>query len=192
MAVERAQKAINKMADERARFIEWVRSVPQEKWSNLSPDGMWQARDYVAHLASIDPLLTGLIRSFQTSGEVGRGPDGRPFSIDDWNEGQILERRTRPIEDLIADMEKHRIDLNAALADLTDEQLDRTFHFGGDKSRSPRDLKIAEFLNGLVYHDRWHMEDARRAIAGETEQAFGDEAFEGMMRGEAGGSGAAR
>jgi len=183
MAVERAQEVIDKMAGERARLVAWVRSVPQEQWSNLSLDGMWQARDYVAHLASIDPLLTGLIRIVQTNGEAGRGSDGRPFNIDDWNEGRILERRTRPMEELIADMEQHRLGLAAALADLTDEQLDRTFHFGGDKSRSPRDVKVAEFLNALVHHDRWHMEDARRALEGQAEQPFGDAAFESMLQG---------
>jgi hypothetical protein len=144
---------------------------------------MWQARDYVAHLASIDPLLTALMRIFQSGGEVGRGSDGRPFSIDDWNEKQILERRTRPIEELIADMERHRGDLNATLAGFTDEQLDRTFHFGGDKSRSPRDLPVAQFLNGLVHHDRWHMEDARRALEGRAEQPFGDAEFESILQG---------
>jgi hypothetical protein len=183
MVAERAQEAIDKMAQERERFITWVRSVPSDDWAKLSPDGMWQAQDYVAHLASIDPLLTGLIRAFQQEGGVADGRDsGRRFSIDDWNEGQILERRARSTDDLIAEMEKHRGDLSAAMADFTDEQLDRTFHFGGDKSRSPRDVTVGEFLRGLVYHDRWHMEDARRAIEGEAEQPFGDEAFSKMLQ----------
>ena len=184
MAIERAQKVIDKMAEEREQFVAWVRSVPQEKWSSLSPDGTWQARDYVAHLASIDPLLTGLIRTFQREGsvDVGRG-SGRPFSIDDWNEGKILERRPRSIDDLIAEMETYRVDLNAALAGFTDEQLDRAFHFGGDAKRLPRDLTVAQFLNGLAYHDRWHREDAR-AIDGRPEQPFGDAAFDTMLQGQ--------
>lgn len=185
MVAERAQNAIDKLADERAAFIAWVRSVPADKWSSMSPDGMWQARDYVAHLASIDPLLTGLVRIFQSTGAPpATGSDGRPFSIDDWNEKQILGLRDRLIESLIADMEKFRVDLNAALAGFTDEQLDKTFHFGGDKSRSPRDVQVGQFLNGLVYHDRWHMEDARRCLDKQTEQAFGDTAFESMLKGK--------
>lgn len=185
MAVERAQNAIDKMAAERATFVAWMRGVPEDKWSNMAPDGIWQARDYVAHLASIDPLLVGIMRVFQREvrADGGRGSDERPsFSIDDWNEKQIMERRPRSIEELIGEMEKFRVDLNAAMADFTDEQLDRTFHFGGDKSRSPRDLTVAPFLSGLVYHDRWHMEDARRALEGESEQPFGDAAWETMMQ----------
>jgi len=139
MAVERAQQIIDQAAKERARFIEWVRGVPHEVWTNTSPDGTWQARDYVAHLATIDPLL--------------------------------------------ADMEKHRVDLNAALAGFTDEQLDQTIHFGGDAKRSPRELPLHMFLSGWAYHDRWRMEDARRAIAGEPEQPFGDASFEQAMQG---------
>jgi hypothetical protein len=183
MTAERAQDVIDSMAEERRRLVAWVRDVPQEHWGRLSPDGIWQARDYVAHLASIDPLLTALMRIFQSGGEPGgRGSDGRPFSIDDWNEGQILERRSRSVDDLLADLERSRVDLNAALADFTDEQLERTFRFGGDKSRSPRDVKVHEFLNGLVHHDRWHMEDARRAIEGEPEQPFNDASFERALR----------
>jgi hypothetical protein len=183
MVTKRARSAIDKMAQERERFITWVRSVPSDDWPKLSPDGMWQARDYVAHLASIDPLLTRLIRTFQQEGGAADGRDsGRRFSIDEWNEGKILKRRTHSIEELIAEMEKYRGDLGAAMAAFSDEQLDRTFHFGGDKSRSPRDLQVGEFLRGLVYHDRWHMEDARRAIEGESEQPFGDEAFSKMLQ----------
>jgi hypothetical protein len=181
MAVQRTQEVIDKMAEERQRFVEWVRSVPEASWSRMSPDGMWQARDYVAHLASIDPLLTGLARMFQAGQVPGTGPDGRAFSIDEWNEGQILERRERPIESLIADMEKSRVDLSASIAAFTDEQLELVFHFGGDNKRSPREVPVHQFLNGLVYHDRWHMEDARRAIENEGEQEFGDAAFEKML-----------
>jgi len=186
MPVQRAQDAIDKLAEEREAFVAWVRSVPEDQWSNVAEGGIWQARDYVAHLASIDPLLTSLMRIFQSRNEVsGRGSDGRAFSIDDWNEGQILERRTHTIESLLADAEALRPALNAAIADFTDEQLDTNFHFGGDKSRSPRDLTIGQFLAGLVYHDRWHMEDAKRALSGAGEQAFGDAAWDTMMQARA-------
>jgi hypothetical protein len=185
MAVERAQQIIDQVAKERERFIEWVRGVPDDVWANTSPDGTWQARDYVAHLAAIDPLLTAWFRSLQRErSEGGTGGGGRQrFDIDEWNEGQILERRSRAIDELFAEMEKHRVDLNAALAGFTDEQLDQTIHFGGDAKRSPRELPLHMFLSGWAYHDRWHMEDARRAIAGEPEQPFGDASFEQAMQG---------
>jgi hypothetical protein len=183
MPVPRAEDAIEKLAREREAFVAWVRSVPARQWANVAEGGIWQARDYVAHLASIDPLLTGLMRVFQSGATVdGRGSDGRMFSIDDWNEKQILERRSRAIEALLAEAEELRPALNAAIADFTDEQLDTTFHFGGDKSRSPRDVTVGQFLAGLVYHDRWHMEDAKRALAGAAEQPFGDAAWEAMMQ----------
>jgi hypothetical protein len=184
MAVERAQKIIDQAAEERTRFIEWVRGVPHEVWANTSPDGTWQARDYVAHLASIDPLLTAWFRSLQRErSERGTGDGGQRFDIDEWNERQILERRGRAFDELLADMEKHRVDLNAALDAFTDEQLDQTIHFGGDAKRSPRELPLHMFLSGWAYHDRWHMEDARRAIAGAPEQPFGDASFEQAMQG---------
>ncbi|MEX2157878.1 MAG: DinB family protein [Dehalococcoidia bacterium] len=175
MAVPRAQETIDKAAEERARFADWVRSVPDEQWSRTSPEGIWQARDYVAHLASIDPLLTGWFRSVQDPAQ--KHSFTRGFSIDEWNEERILARRNNSIDDVLAELESNRAELNAALADFTDEQLDSTIHFGGDAKRAPRDIPLHLYLRGWVYHDRWHMEDARRAIAGEAEQPFGDEAF---------------
>jgi hypothetical protein len=182
MTTARAHQAIDMLATERERLIAWLRGVPQTDWEKLSPDGTWKARDYIAHLASIDPLLVAIMRSFQRESGAGAASDAaRRFSIDDWNEDQILERRERSMDELIGEMERSRPQLNEALAAFTDQQLDTTFYFGGDKSRSPRDIKIAEFLGALAYHDRWHMEDARRAIAGEAEQAFGDKAFDSML-----------
>jgi len=186
MTVPRAQETIDKMAHERDRLIAWVRSVPAEQWANVSPGGIWQARDYVAHLASIDPLLVGIMRGFQ--GERGAAlTAAAEFNIDEWNEGKIMQRRSRSIEDLIAEMARSRVDLNAAFGDFTDEQLDGTFRFRGDAKRLPRDLGVADFLRGLVYHDRWHMEDARRAIAGEAEQPFGDKDQSNPLQGAASG-----
>jgi hypothetical protein len=175
MPAPRAQETIDRAAEERARFVDWVRGVAEEDWSRTSPEGIWQARDYVAHLASIDPLITGWFRSIQTPGQ-GSGL-ARSFNIDEWNEERILARREKGIDDLLAELESNRADLNAALADFTDEQLDSTIHFGGDAKRAPRDIPLHLYLRGWVFHDRWHMEDARRAIAGEAEQPFGDEAF---------------
>ncbi len=183
MVIERARAVIDKAAEERRRLVEFVRSVPGEAWANRSPDGAWQARDYLAHLASIDPLLTGWFRSLQGGEATVAG--ARSFSIDEWNEEQILARRDRSIDDLLDELERHRVDLNAALADFTDEQLDQTIHFGGDNKRAPRDIPLHLYLRGWVYHDRWHTEDARRALAGEPEQPFGDEAFARAMQARA-------
>ena len=182
MVAERAQRVIEKLAEERRAFVAWVRDVPDGQWANMADGGIWQARDYVAHLASIDPLLVAIIRGFQSESAADRDATGRAFSIDEWNEDQILERRERPVEDLLTEMEGARPALNDAIAGLTDEQLERTFHFGGDKSRAPRDVKVGDFLRGLVYHDRWHMEDARRALNGEPEQLFGDAAWAAAMK----------
>jgi hypothetical protein len=183
MAVERGQKVIDQAAEERAKLLAWVRAVPDEAWSEMSPDGQWQARDYIAHLASIDPLLAGWFRIVQSGAALGgENTQGRRFDIDEWNEKRILERRTNAIDELLTEMAQQRVDLNAALAGFTDEQLDTVIHFGGDSKRSPRDLPLATFLTGWALHDRWHMEDARRAMHSEGEQAFGDAAFDKMMQ----------
>jgi hypothetical protein len=187
MAVPRAQDVVKRAAEERATFIEFIRGVPEDQWSNTAADGRWQARDYVAHLASIDPLITTWFRRVQSGGDTSSGYGD--FSIDDWNEEMILVRRDAPIDDLLDEMARNRDDLNAALADFTDDQLDSTIHFGGDSKRAPRDIQLHLYLQGWLFHDRWHTEDVRRAIAGEPEQAFGDEAFaKAMTRRRANGS----
>jgi hypothetical protein len=182
MAVERAQEIIDKAAHEREKLVAFVRSVPAAGWSKTSPGGIWQARDYIAHLASIDPLITNWFRVVQ-GGEGGGGYRGRAFSIDEWNEEQILARRERSMDELLEEAAHNRSDLNAALAAFTEPQLDGEIHFGGDAKRAPRDVPLYLYLRGWVFHDRWHMEDARRAMAGKEEQPFGDEAFARAMQG---------
>ena len=176
MPVERVQQVIDRIANERERFVEFILGVPEHQWRNTSPEGIWQARDYVAHLASIDPLISAWFRSLQRGEGWPDYVDG-PLQIDDWNEEQILARRETRIESLLDEMTQSRVELNAALAGFTDEQLDRVIHFAGDAKRAPRDVPLHLFLSAWAFHDRWHMEDARRAIAGEAEQPFGDEAF---------------
>ena len=187
MTAERARKTIDRAAGERTRFIEFVRGVPEDAWANTSPEGIWQARDYVAHLASIDPLITAWFRSLQR-GE-GWPDDGKgPLQIDDWNEEQILARRERPMEELLDEMAGYRVELIAALSDFADDQLEQTIHFGGDRKRAPRDIPLHAYLQFWAFHDRWHTEDARRAIAGEAEQPFGDAAFARSVQSELAGS----
>jgi hypothetical protein len=184
MPVERVQEVIDRITKERERFVGFIRGVPGEQWRNISPGGIWQARDYVAHLASIDPLITAWFRSLQRGeGWPDYGGD-QPFQIDDWNEEQILERRERTMDELLEEMTASRTELIDALADFTDEQLDTTIHFGGDKKRAPRDIPFHAYLQFWAFHDRWHTEDARRAIAGEEEQPFGDAAFARSVQGE--------
>ena len=181
MAVERAQEIIDKAAHEREKLVAFVRAVPTGDWPKTSPGGIWQGRDYIAHLASIDPLLTDWFRAVQTGAGAG-GVRGRAFSIDEWNEERILARRERALDELLDEAAANRVDLNAALAAFTDEQLDSEIHFGGDAKRAPRDIPLYLYLRGWVFHDRWHMEDARRAMAGEEEQPFCDEAFARAMQ----------
>jgi hypothetical protein len=176
MTAARAQEIIDKAGEERERLLAWVPSVPREAWDSTSPGATWMARDYIAHLAAIDPLITRVFRNIQRDADLGE-QDQDARRIDDWNEERILERRGQTIEDCVDEMARNRVDLNAALADLTDEHLDGVIHFAGDAKRSPRDFPLYLFLRGWVFHDRWHTEDARRAIAGELEQPFGHEAF---------------
>ncbi|MEX1253019.1 MAG: DinB family protein [Dehalococcoidia bacterium] len=188
MPVERVQQVIDRITSERERFVEFIRGVPEDQWRNTSPEGIWQARDYVAHLSSIDPLITAWFRSLQRGeGWPEYGGDG-PFQIDDWNEEQILARREHTIDALLEEMARSRDELIAALGDFTDEQIDRTIHFGGDRKRAPREIPLHAYLQFWAFHDRWHTEDARRAIAGETEQPFGDAAFARSAQGELAGS----
>jgi DinB superfamily len=187
MPVARAQDVVKRAAEERATFVEFIRGVPEVQWSNTAADGRWQARDYVAHLASIDPLITAWFRRVQTGGDTSSGHGD--FSIDDWNEEMILARRSTSIDDLIDEMARNRDELDAALSDFTDEQLDSTIHFAGDSKRAARDVPLHLYLQGWLFHDRWHTEDARRALSGEPEQPFGDEAFaKAMTRRRANGS----
>src|SRR3990172_9498676 len=167
---------IGSIRGHRAKFERFCRSLDEEELARPVPDSTWIVKDFVSHLATLDPELA---RTFEAAAagrpeEAGRNADGSPFDLDGYNDAQVAGRRDRPLERILAEAADNRAALIETLERLTDEDISRGVHFQGDAKRSPANLPLKVFLMGWSLHDPIHVADMLRALperAGDPELA---------------------
>jgi hypothetical protein len=156
----RLDPVIQEANDNRAFFEEFCRSLTPPQLAAPVPGSHWQARDYIAHLASID-LYVGEWFEHTVDGRRWRPTsidDGSPFSIDTWNDARITERREEPVDALLEEAARNREALWATVERFTPAVLDQQFNFRG------RDITFLRYLQLWVAHDPAHSADMLRAI----------------------------
>lgn len=143
----------------RASFEAFCRSLTGEELDRKVPDATWLVRDYIAHLATIDTWV-GDWFTHMVEGTPWRpsGESGAPFTIDDWNEGQVVPRRGNPVDALLAEAAANRDRLWAIVDRFTAELLATQFDFRGTMVTFQRYL---ELWSG---HDPAHAMDMLRAL----------------------------
>lgn len=160
--MEAALDPVVRKANENREFFEsWVRSLTPEQLAAVGPGTHWRAKDYVAHLASIDLYVSEWFEHV-ADGKRWRpnnSEDGSPFNIDTWNEDRITERRDATIDDLFREAAETRERLWSAVDRFTPEVLASTFDFRGQAGTS-----YQRYLELWTLHDPAHAFDMLRGI----------------------------
>src|SRR3990172_11117980 len=91
---------IGSIRGHRAKFERFCRSLSDEELSRPVPDSTWVVKDFVSHLATLDPELA---RTFEAAAagrpeDAGRNADGTPFDLDGYNDARVAEQQDRPLE----------------------------------------------------------------------------------------------
>jgi len=167
---------IGSIRDHREKFQRFCRSLSEEELTRPVPDSTWTVKDFVSHLATLDPEM---VRSFEAAAagrpeEAGRNADGSPFDLDGFNDAQVAERRGWPLERILAEAARNRAALIETLEGFTNEDISQLLHFQGDAKRSPAQLPLKVFLMGWSLHDPIHVADMLKALperAGDPELA---------------------
>jgi uncharacterized damage-inducible protein DinB len=103
-----------------------------EQWESRvqGDDGLWTARQALAHLVVSEPGQLATAKGIATGG-AGVGGD---FDLDRWNNRQVEKQASRTVAEMLAALEASRRDVLAALDALSDEQLERRGrHARGDE-----------------------------------------------------------
>lgn len=166
MATETMQTVIDTIRVNRERFEAFCYSLSDEQLQRPVPGSTWIVRDFAAHLGTLDTALT---RWFAAAGDgtpvdSSRTLEGAPFDVDAFNDAQVAERRSWPLERVFEEAARNRAPLIAALERLSDEQIDRPMHFQGDAKRKSADLPLRLFLAGWAQHDPIHANDMLKAL----------------------------
>lgn len=172
----RTRLVIDELARHRAQFEYLCHSLTSDELRATIPGSHWTVRDYVAHLCTIDALIANAFAPMV--GRTSPAPDvplPQPFDIDDWNETVVRKREGASMDALLAEAAGHRAEMAAAIALMTDEDLDRIIPYGGDRKATglaPTQVRFGGLLWGIAIHDPTHTRDIVRALPERGEQAW--------------------
>lgn len=168
-----ALKVIDSIKENRVRFEQFCRSLSDEQLARPVPDNTWVVKDFIAHLSTLDPLLAHWFEGV-AAGDPNAGaltPEGESLDLDDWNEGEIIERRSWSLDQLFAEAAQNREKLIETISRLEDEHVDTVTHFAGDNKRPPADVPLKLFLMGWARHDAIHVGDMLKALPERADDA---------------------
>lgn len=166
MACETGQKIIDATIANRQRFEAFCYSLSEEELNRPVPQSTWIVRDFIAHLGSLDPELQrwfAMAAGDETPDSAAR-PDGTRLDLDAFNDAEVAERRTWPLDKLFAEAAANREKLIEVLDGLTEEQITRVTRFEGDAKRQGGQFPLHLFLAGWAQHDPIHVYDMLRAL----------------------------
>ena len=162
MTTELARGVIEAIRENRKRFEAFCYSLSEDELNRPVPQSTWVVRDFAAHLGTLDSELARWFAG--THGDAATGADGNPLDVDAFNDACVEDRRSWPLERVFAEAAEQRAALVEVLESMTDEQVNRTVHFGGDAKRKGGDLPLNLFLAGWAQHDPIHVADMLKAL----------------------------
>jgi Mycothiol maleylpyruvate isomerase N-terminal domain len=169
MTTPRTQAILDEQAAHREHFERFCRSLTAEELATRVPDAPWTVHGYIAHLATIDALISPFMAPVVGITDVPTPelPPPSPFDIDEWNEGIVPLREGASVDALFEEAAAHRAVFARVIAALSDQQLDMMIPFGGD--RKVIDLpatmvRLGDLLITISMHDPMHTRDIVRAL----------------------------
>jgi hypothetical protein len=169
MVTERSQAILDEQARNRREFERFCRSLTVEELSAKVPDTPWTVHGYIAHLATIDSLISPFLAPMAGIGDVPRPelPPPAPFDIDEWNEEMVPLREGATIDALLEEAAGHRAVFARVIGSLSDQQLDMMIPFGGDRKvidLPATQVRLEDLLWAIALHDPNHTQDIVRAL----------------------------
>jgi hypothetical protein len=166
---DRKEAILGEMGRHRERFEAFCRSLTVEELATPVPNTPWTVHGYIAHLATIDSLISPFFARFVgiTDISLPDPPPPVPFDIDEWNEAIVPLRASASLDDLLNEAARHRANYLRVLEALPEAQLDAMVPFGGDRKvidLPPTQVRLEDLLWAIALHDPNHTQDILRAV----------------------------
>ena len=145
------------LRESRGEIARVARSFPAAVWSGPSPLEGWTYKDLLAHLATGDWVCQTVLRAVVGNERL----DLAAISLDAVNAGNarlLEERKGRPVEELIAEVETEGEETQRLLAQLAE----------GHEQRTQQDapMSLGDYLRMFPQHDQGHLAELRPALEG--------------------------
>lgn len=167
----RTQTIIDEQARQRFAFEAFCRSLDAGELAARVPGAPWTVHGYIAHLATIDSLISPFLAPLVGMTDVPRpevAPPA-PFDIDDWNQTIVPLRADVSLDGLFTEAARHRAQFVRVVSALSDGRLDMMIPFGGDRKvidLPATQVRLEDLLWAIALHDPNHTQDLLRAIPG--------------------------
>ena len=143
----------------RETFAAFCRSLAADELARPVPEATWAVKEYIAHLATID-IWVGDWFAHLAEGKPFRptADSGGPFSIDAWNEREVVARRETTVDELLSEAAEERQKLWSTVSRFTQPVLDDVMDFHGNS------ITFLRYLQLWAGHDPAHTRDMLRAL----------------------------
>jgi DinB superfamily len=162
--VPRVKAIIDSLTDERARLERFARSLTEEELTRAVLGSTWRVKDFIVHVATLDAAYIGWFSALAGDSDLGNHRGSPGFDVDQFNESAVAGRRGRSVNDILDEAVKLRARLVTVMERLSDDTLDATIRFSGDRKRPSVDLQLGQFLPGWARHDAIHVADMLKAL----------------------------
>lgn len=151
---QRKQMLVAELTSSRDYLVSVATQIGSDQVLNSTENPLWNVHDLLAHLAIAERGLQSTVKRF-LAGEAL--PDG--FSLDYWNERQVVKLQERTMAELLAGLQVSRQETLAILDSLSDDQLAiRGMHPAGFET------SIAGVYRVMARHERGHGQEIAAAI----------------------------
>ena len=142
------------LADELATL---AASLRPDEWDLPTENPGWSRRDVLAHLASGDWVMHGILRGALAGRDLTALWES--IDVDAGNAERIAERRARAIDELLAELRRQQTQTLALWEMLQDRHLQAILpHWSGGF------CTVREYLLGFAGHDRYHIGQLRAGL----------------------------
>jgi uncharacterized damage-inducible protein DinB len=148
------EQAFEKMEESRQELFATITELSRAEMCNTQVEGEWTIRDILAHLAAWDQISLEAMRAYLA-------PDGVRVPIitdhDGWNAEQTATRKSSPLEEVLKELARVRLELLAIMDGLSEQQWEQVHTLPWGAKGTPADL-----LSGLAWHEMEHIKAIRK------------------------------
>jgi uncharacterized damage-inducible protein DinB len=142
------EEALNQIADSRQGLLTAIAGLDDRLLSMEPIEGNWTIKDLLAHIIAWDDICLKPMRQFSQNQPF------QPEIVEDqsiWNKPQVEKRRSQPLEAILRELTRTRLELLAAIQRLEDVQWKVTIEMPWKGKGT-----VADLLKGLADHETKH------------------------------------
>jgi uncharacterized damage-inducible protein DinB len=142
------EDALNQIGDSRQALLKAIEGLDDRLMMEQPVEDNWTIKDLLAHIIAWDEICLAPMRRFS------QGQPFEPEIVDDvniWNKPQVERRQRQPMESILRELTRIRLELLAAIQRLEDVQWKVSIEMPWEGKGTVTDL-----LKGLADHENKH------------------------------------